>query len=171
MAARAIVGFVVGIADALDFFSAPWAGLSVAAVNRHFFPKRGDFFGEGDLGFGAETIDPESESVARGGEESFPFLRVQFLREGDGGKFCGMQYFIGVGVADSAEEAWIGEGAFERAVFGGKCFAKRIQIAGENFDSAGVDGAETVFAGEDMQGGAVLGAGFGEHKGAIEKIE
>jgi len=79
--------------------------------------------------------------------------------------------FVGVGVADTTEKARIGEGALERAIFGGECFAKRIQIAGEDFDSAGIDGAETVFAGEDMQGSAVLDPGFREHERAIRKVE
>jgi hypothetical protein len=75
LATGAIVGFVVGVANALDFLSAGWAGLSVAAVNGHFLSKRGDFFGEGGFGLRAQAFDPERESVARGGEERFPFLR------------------------------------------------------------------------------------------------
>ena len=171
MAAGAVVGFVVGVADALDFFSAPWAGLTIAAVDGHFLSKRGNFFGEGGLRFSAEAIDPESEGAAGGSVKCFPFLRVHFLRESDGGEFCGVQDFVGVGIAYPAEEAWIGEGALEGAIFVGECFAKGIEIAGEDFDSAGIDRTETVFASEDMQGSAVLDAGFGENEGAVGKIE
>ncbi len=82
-----------------------------------------------------------------------------------------MQDFIGVSVADSAEEARVGEGSLERAVFGGECFAKRIQAAREDFDAAGVDGIETVFSREYVQRGAVFCAGFGKHEGTVGKLE
>ena len=171
LAAGAVVGFVVGVANALDFFSTGHAGLSIAAVNGHLFSKCGDFFGEGGFGFGAEAFDPEGESVARGGEKRFPFIRFQLVCEGDGRKFCCVQNFVGVGVADSAEQARIGEGSLERTVFGGKCVAKRVEIAGEDFDSAGVDGIETVFACEDMQRGAMLCSGFGKHERTVGEFE
>jgi hypothetical protein len=42
--------------------------LAVAAVDCHTFAKGGDLFGEGGVGFGAETIYPELERVLRRGE-------------------------------------------------------------------------------------------------------
>jgi hypothetical protein len=84
------------------------------------------------------------------------------VRERDGRKFCGVQNFVGVGVANSAEQARIGEGSLEGAVFGGERVAERVEIAGEDFDSSGIDGIEAAFASEHVQRSAVLGAGFGE---------
>jgi hypothetical protein len=40
----AIVGLVVGVADALDFVATGWARLAVASMNRHAFTECGDLF-------------------------------------------------------------------------------------------------------------------------------
>ena len=50
LAIRTIVGFVRGVAYALNPGITSGAGLLVATVNRHAFAKRCDFFGEGDGG-------------------------------------------------------------------------------------------------------------------------
>jgi len=71
LAAGAVVGFVVGVADALDLLTAARAGVAVAAVRGHVFAECGDFFGEG-VGF--EAVDPELEGFARGGEEARPLF-------------------------------------------------------------------------------------------------
>jgi hypothetical protein len=91
--------------------------------------------------------------------------------EGDGRQPSCVQDFVRIGVADSAEEAGIGEGALERAVFCGECIAEGTQIAGEDFDSTGIDGLQAVLAGEDMQRGAMFGAGFGEYESAVRELE
>ena len=70
----AVVGFVVGVADALDGLAAGGAGLAEAAVDGHVFAEGGDFFGEGFGGFGVEAVDPELERVAGGGEEALPLV-------------------------------------------------------------------------------------------------
>ena len=53
LACRAIIGFVGGVADALDFGAATRTGLFVTAVDGHAFAEGGDFFGEFACGFGA----------------------------------------------------------------------------------------------------------------------
>jgi hypothetical protein len=45
------------------------------------------------------------------------------------------------------------------------------KIARENFEAAGIEGLENVFAGDDVNGGAMFAAGFGEEKRAVGKIE
>src|ERR1041385_5250195 len=42
-----VVGLVIGIADALNFFAADWTGFSKFAVDSHFGSKGGDIFREG----------------------------------------------------------------------------------------------------------------------------
>jgi hypothetical protein len=171
LAVRAVVGFIVGVADALNFVAAAWAGLAIASVNGHVWSKRGHFFWEICGGFGAEFFDPERKRVARSGEECLPLGRLQFVCDRDGREFGGVEDFVGVGVADPAENARIGERAFESAIFGGERGAKGIEIGGENFQATGIDGAETVFTNEKMQRCAMLGAGFGEDQRAVGKIE
>ncbi len=48
---------------------------------------------------------------------------------------------------------------------------KAFRSAGEDFDAAGVDGLEALFATQDVRGGAALCAGFGEDQRAVGKIE
>src|SRR5712664_1717704 len=84
LAASAVVGFVVRVANALNFFSTPRARLSVAAVNSHILAKRGHFFGKGCFRLCAQAVYPEPERVARRGEQPLPFAGSQLVREGDG---------------------------------------------------------------------------------------
>jgi len=65
LAAGAIVGFVVGVANALDFFSTSQTGLAEAAVDLHVWVKGGYLFGERGCRFRAEAIYPELDGVAR----------------------------------------------------------------------------------------------------------
>src|SRR4029077_1086042 len=58
LAARAVVGLVGRVADALDFGATVGTGLSVAAVHGHAFAECGYFFGEITGGLGAQPIDP-----------------------------------------------------------------------------------------------------------------
>ena len=77
LALSAVVGLVVGVADALDGLAAGGAGLSEAAVNGHVFAEGCDFFREGLGGFGVEPVDPELEGFAGGGEEALPLGWVE----------------------------------------------------------------------------------------------
>ncbi len=139
LALGAVVGFVVGVADALDGLAAGGAGLFEATVDGHVFAEGGDFFGEVAGGFGVEAIDPELKSVAGGGEEALPLLVGEFVGERDGGEAGGVEDLVGVGVADAREDARVGEGSLEGAVFGGEGGAEAFEIGGEDVDAAGVD--------------------------------
>ena len=74
LAAGAVVGFVVGVADALDGRAAGGAGLVEAAVDGHVGAEGSDFFGEGLGGFCREAGYPEIERVAGGGVEALPLF-------------------------------------------------------------------------------------------------
>src|SRR3989441_10866169 len=58
LAGGAIVGFVGGVTNALDFGVATRARLFVAAVNGHAFAKGGHVFGEFTACFRAEALGP-----------------------------------------------------------------------------------------------------------------
>src|SRR5712692_8885413 len=120
LARGAIVGFVGGITDALDFCVAARAGLLVAAVNGHAFTKSGDVLGEFSGGFDTQALGPAGERSASGCEEALDFRRGEFLGERERRKFRFEQDFIGIGVADAAEEPGVGEGTLERVVRGEK---------------------------------------------------
>jgi len=176
LALRAVVGFVVGVADSLDGCAAGWAGLSEAAVHGHVFAEGGDFFGEGCGGFGVEAGYPKTKRVASGGEEALPLVFGEFVGLQDGGEMGRVEDLVGVSVADAGEDARVGEGSLEGAVFGGEGSAEGCEVgnedaAREEIKAAGVDVFCGRFVGEEVEGGAAFGAGFGEDERAVGKIE
>jgi hypothetical protein len=167
----AVVGLVVGVADALDGLAADGAWLSEATVNGHVFAEGGDLFWEGRQGFGVEATYPEIKRVAGGGEEALPLFGGEFVGEEDGGELGGVEDLVGVRVADAGEDAWVGEGALEGAVFDGEGGAESFDVGSEDFDSAGVYLFCGGFVGEEIKRGSALGAGFGKDEGAVGKVE
>src|SRR6201996_3769597 len=79
LAGGAVVGFVVGVADALDGRAATWTGKIEVAVHGHFGTEGGDFFREAFLCLGVEAVDPELKSLARGGVETLPLVWRELL--------------------------------------------------------------------------------------------
>ncbi len=129
LATCAVVGLVVGVTDALDLFAASWAGLAEASVNGHVFAEGGDFFGEACVCFGVQAVDPELKGFASGCVESLPFFRFELVGLRDGRELRCVKDLVGVGVADAAEDAGIGEGSLEGAVFGGERVAEGLEVA------------------------------------------
>ena len=82
-----------------------------------------------------------------------------------------MEDLVGVGVADAGEDARVGEGSLESAVFGGEGGAEAFDVSGEDVDSSGVYFIRGGFVGEEMEGGSALGACFGEDEGAVGEVE
>ena len=108
LARGAIVGFVAGVADALDFGAAARAGLFVAAVYGHSLAEGGDFFGELAGGLRSQAISPAREAGADGFEEAHDFRERELLGERERGEFGFPKDFVGVGVADAAEDVGVG---------------------------------------------------------------
>src|SRR5579864_4091330 len=171
LASGAVIRFVVRIANPKNFLSAPRTRLSVAAVNRHAFAKRGHLFGKGGFRLRAQPVDPEPQGLARRREQSFRFLRLQLMRERDGRKLGRVQDLIGIRVADAAQQARIGKSSLQRAIFDRERGAERGEMTREDVNSPGIDGAQAFLAAEDMQRCAALGAGFGKHERTAGKIE
>ena len=153
---RAVVGFVVGVTDALDGGAAAGAGLAEATVRGHVFAEGSDFFGEGLRCFGVEAVNPELQGVARCNVKPLPLLFGEFVSLQDRGEMGGMEDLVGVGVANAGEDAWVGEGSFEGAVFGGENRAEGCEVGGEDtvreeIQAAGVDLFRGGFVGEEME--------------------
>ena len=79
LAGGAVIGFVVGVTDALDGSAATRAGEFVAAVDGHAWTERGDFLGERAGGFGAEASGPFGKAAADGFVEAGDFGGGEFL--------------------------------------------------------------------------------------------
>jgi len=171
LAGGTVVGFVAGVADALDFSTAARAGLFEAAVDGHAFAKGGDFFGEFAGGFGAEAVGPAGEAGADGFVEALDFGDGEFLSERERRKLGFPENFVGIGIADAAEEARVGEGALECMVGGEKSGCELLGSSAEDFEAAGVERAQTSFARDDVQRGALLGTRFGPEQGTVGEIE
>ena len=82
-----------------------------------------------------------------------------------------MKNFVGVGVADAAEVARVGESALDGVIFGGERGAECGEVGGEDVDAAGVECGKIFGAFDDVERGAMLRAGFGEDERAIGEIE
>ena len=83
----------------------------------------------------------------------------------------GVEDLVGVGVADAGEDARIGEGSFEGAVFYGEGGAEAGEIGGEDVDSARVDVVCGGLVCEEMERGSAFGACFGEDEGPVGEVE
>jgi len=83
LAAGAVVGFVVGIADALDHLSAARAGLVEAAVDRHSGAKGVTLSGNPG-GLRPAVVPPITPKWSGWRRRGAPLLGLQFVGEGDG---------------------------------------------------------------------------------------
>jgi hypothetical protein len=161
LASGAVVGFVGGVTDALDFGVAARTGKFVAAVDGHAVAEGGNFFGEFAGGFGAEASGPACEAGADGFVQALDFGNGELLRERERRKLGFEENFVGISVAYAAEEARVGEGALESVVGGEKRGGKLLGSGVKDFEAAGIERAEAAFAMDDVERSALLGAGFG----------
>src|ERR1044072_31288 len=67
---RAIVCFVGGVTDALNFCAATWTCLAITAMHGHAFTKGRHLFRKAPACFSSQTLDPMNQCIANG--------RVQF---------------------------------------------------------------------------------------------
>src|SRR5712692_5247871 len=100
LAGGAIVGFIGGVTNALDFGVATRTRLLVAAVNGHAFAKGGHVFGEFTACFRAEALGPVSERGTGGFEEALDLRHGELLGQREGRKTGFEQNFVGIGIAD-----------------------------------------------------------------------
>jgi len=171
LAGGAIIGFVAGVADPLNFGAAARAGSFVAAVDSHAFAEGGDFFWKFAARFDTEEISPLCEAGSNGFEKALDLWDGELLRERERREFGFPENFVGVGVANAAEEAGISEGALESVIGGEKRGGELFGSGAEDFEAAGVERPETVFAADNVKRGTLFGSGFGPEERAVGKIE
>ncbi len=83
----------------------------------------------------------------------------------------GVQDLVGIGVADAAEHARIGERALEGVVLPAQHRTKRVECDGEGLDTAAVERGERHLAAHEVQCSTPRGAGLGEDHGPGREIE
>ena len=89
----------------------------------------------------------------------------------EGRELGGVEDLVRVGVADTGEDAGVGEGALEGAIFGGEGFLEGGGRDGEHVETAGVEFGEVLFTLDQVERRAACGAGFGEDEGAVGEVE
>jgi hypothetical protein len=82
-----------------------------------------------------------------------------------------VQDLVGVRVADTAEDAGIGQGAFERMVLAPQPFRETRKAGGQYFQPARIVLPEACGAAGNMNRRLPAGAGFGEDQRAAGKVE
>ena len=151
LAARAVVGLVVGVADALDGGAADRARLPVAAVHRHVRAKGGHLLGEVVAVVGAQPGDPVGKRRAGRLVQARDLFRRELVGHGERRQARAVQDLVGIGVADAAEQARVGERALERVVLAGERAAERREVDREHLEAARVVRRERVFAPHEVQ--------------------
>src|SRR5581483_3275244 len=104
-------------------------------------------------------------------EEPRDFFIVELLRHRDRRQACAMEYFVGIGVAYSAQEPGIGERSLERVIFAAQRACERGYIALERFDASRVEFSERRLAFDHVKRGAALSARFGQEQRAVVEAE
>src|SRR5688572_6084846 len=82
-----------------------------------------------------------------------------------------MENLVGVRIADTAQQMWIGEGTLERVVFFLKRSRKRCDVAGHHFESAGIEGCKRVLTLHHVQRSALSGRRLCHKQRTFCKIE
>ena len=127
LAARAVVGLVLGVDDALHRRAADGARLAEAAVHRHLRPERGDLLREAVAGLArSRSVHSRERRRASPRTGASIVVVVERARQRERREPRAVQDLVGVGVADAAEEARIGERALERVVLARRRARERV---------------------------------------------
>ena len=82
-----------------------------------------------------------------------------------------MQDLVGVGVADAAQQPWIGQRALERVVLVLERGPERRGVGGEHVDPARIVLAQRPFTLHEVDRRPALGAGLGQHERSALELE
>src|SRR6185437_6317208 len=86
--------------------------------------------------FGAQPLRPFDERAARRLEQRRDLVVGQQAGELDGRQPRAMEYFVGVRIADAAEQSRIGERAFDRVALAAQPLAEFVEPGVERLESA-----------------------------------
>ena len=89
----------------------------------------------------------------------------------EGGELRPVQDLVRVGVPDPRKEMGVSEAALEGVIFALQRVGKRLEVALEGLDAAGIVLGQSRFTLDQVQGGALLGARFGRDERSRREIE
>ena len=111
LAGGAIICLILRMDDALYWIAADRTGLPVSSVDSHAVPECSNVFRKAGPRFSSHTIDPSFQDALSGLEEALNLIISQGTGQLDRREACRVKNFIGVRIADSAEETGIGQRA------------------------------------------------------------
>src|SRR5436305_11157402 len=116
LAARTIIGLVVGVADTLDGRAADRARFSEFSVDGHLVAERGDLGREIAGRFRSQTIGPFDEHYTRRVEQASNLFFTEAPGVLNRRQPGAMENLVRVGVTDAAEQARICKRSLERMI-------------------------------------------------------
>src|SRR5439155_16455682 len=128
LAARAVVGLVLGVDDALHGRAAVGTRLAVAPMDGHPLAEGGHLFGEAVAGLRAQAFGPLVERRPRRRVEARDLVVAELARQLDGREAGPVEDLVGVGVADAGEQAGIGERALQGVILARQGGAEARQV-------------------------------------------
>ena len=135
-------------------------------MDSHLGPKCRDLFWKARGAVDAQTFDPLRENRARRHVQPRYLVVGKLARKGKRRQPGAVEYFVGVGVADAAQETRVGQRAFERVIFAGQALRECRAIGVLYVQSAHVELRERRFAADYVQRRAALRARLGERETA-----
>ncbi|SPE25976.1 hypothetical protein SBA2_270086 [Acidobacteriia bacterium SbA2] len=171
LAARAVVGLVVGVANAQHFGAAARARLAVPPVHGHGGAKCRHSFRETAAGFLSQSLGPIPERLPGGFVEARDLLAGQPAGECGGRELGNVQYLIGIRVADAAHEMRIGERALERVVLGREARRELFEAGLKHLEPARVEAGELLRACHHVNRGPLARSRLAERQAAGIEIE
>ncbi len=82
-----------------------------------------------------------------------------------------MEDLVGVGVADSGEDARVGEDALKGVVFRGESVRELFEAEGEDVYAAGIELGEGCLSLQEVEGGTALRTGLCQDERAVGEVE
>src|ERR1700682_3525141 len=82
-----------------------------------------------------------------------------------------MDYLVGVGVADPAEQPWIRKRSLEGVILLNQPLGKTRRIGVEDLETASLELLERLFTSDQPERGASFRAGLGENQRSVREVE
>src|SRR5205085_859590 len=139
LAARTIVGLVVGVADALDGRAADGARFSKFSVHGHLIAERGDLRREIAGRLRSQTIGAFDEHSARRVEKASNLFFVETSGVLDRRQPGAMKNLIRVGVTDAAEQARVGKRSLEGVILLNQALGELGSRSVHDFETAALE--------------------------------
>ena len=120
---------------------------------------------------GAQPGDPVGKRRAGRLVQARDLFRRELVGHGERRQARAVQDLVGIGVADAAEQARVGERALERVVLADERSAERREVDRQRLEPARVVRRERVFALHEVQRCPLLRAEFGQREAAVREVE